>query len=302
MNPLLSLPLVLVILSGVVLAFLAVAYKRSAASNCRPMAFTAIFLLTATVLAGWRVCFEPTAWGDWRLWALGTAMGANLFINLGLVVVVNRLGPASVSWTILNLSILVPIFLASLLLHDPFLRIDVLLVALFILMLLAIRRGIAQGHDPILGSPLRFWLLLLVVFLLNGLFQFGAKLKDTFFQEGSAAGLATLFYGSGMVLALATHALQTGGVRFTRDEWLTGGMAGVCSCVGCLLLLHGMSLPVIVVFPVSIGISLIGGIALTAVIYRERINVSKIVGWGLGVVLVLLAVMRTRMNAFITAP
>jgi len=301
MNSFVSLPLVVVMLSGVALAFLALAYKMAAVSNCRPMAFASVFLLTATLLSGWRVCFEATAWGDWRLWALGFAMGANLYINLGLVVVVNQLGPASVSWTILNLSVLVPLLLAQLFLDEPFLKVDGLLVTLFILMLLALRRGIAQGHDPVRGSPLRFWTLLLVVFLLNGLFQFGSKLKDTFFNDGSAAGLATLFYGSGMVLALATHAARTRGGRFTRDEWLCGGMAGMCSGLGMLLLLHGMSLPAVVAFPVSLGIALIGGVALTAILYRERLNTGKVVGWVLGLILIVLAVTRERANAFLGA-
>ncbi len=299
MPTLISFPLLMVILAGVALAFLGVAYKMAGVFGCRPMAFSSVFLLTAAALAGWRACCETTAWAAPRLWALGLSMGALLYATLALVVLVNRLGPASISWTLLNLSVLVPILLAPLVIGDPFLRVDILVVALFVLMILAMRRGIALGHDPIQGSPRVFGLLLAAVFLMNGTFQFGSKLKDTFFPDGSAAGLATLFYGSGLILALGTHAVQTRGLRFTRGEWLAGLMAGACSGIGNLLLLHGMSLPVIVAFPVTLGIALIGGVALTAVFYHERLNTSKVVGWILGLILLVLVVARERIERMI---
>ncbi|NLF19653.1 MAG: hypothetical protein GX595_20675, partial [Lentisphaerae bacterium] len=79
------------------------------------------------------------------------------------------------------------------------------------------------------------------------------------------------------------------------------GMAGMCSGLGMLLLLHGMSLPAVVAFPVSLGIALIGGVALTAILYRERLNTGKAVGWILGLILIVLVVTRERANAFLGA-
>ncbi len=292
MNAQLSLPLLMVVLAGVALAGLGLAYKMAGSGRCRTMAFSAVFLFFATLLAGGRACFEPTTWSDWRLWALGTGMGLLLYGVLALVVRVNRLGPASISWTLINLSILVPILLAPLLLDESFRLLDGAIVVLFVLMLLAMRRGLSLGHDPIQGSPQVFWLLLLLVFLMNGGFQFGSKLKDTFFQQRNAAGLATIFYGTGMVLALATQAIRQRSLRLTRRECGIGIFAGACSGLGNLLFLHGMSLPVMVAFPITQGIALIGGIALTAMLYREPVNASKIVGWLLGLALLALTVLR----------
>jgi multidrug transporter EmrE-like cation transporter len=292
MPHLFSLPLLLVILAGVALAVLGLSYKMAGASQCRPMAFAAVFLLVATLLAGGRALVETTAWTDPRLWGLGGAMGLLLYGTLALVVRVNRLGPASISWTLLNLSILIPILLAPLLLGEAFLAVDGLLVVLFFLMLLALRRGMHGEPESVQGPARAFWPLLLAVFLMNGAFQFGSKLKDTFFGEGSAAGLAMIFYGSGLLLALLTHAVQTRGLRFTPQEWGIGTLAGACSGIGNLLFLNGMSLPVIVAFPVTQGIALVGGVVLTAVVYKERCNPAKALGLFLSLVVLLLAVLR----------
>ena len=127
---------------------------------------------------------------------------------------------------------------------------------------------------------------------MNGLFQFGIKLKDTFFQDSNAAGLALVFYGTGAILALITHRIGSGRMRITRREAGIGLLAGFGSGIGNLLFLTGMSLPTTVSFPVTLSIALIGGVALTTLIYKESVNREKITGWILGLILLLLAVFR----------
>jgi len=53
-----------------------------------------------------------------------------------------------------------------------------------------------------------------------------------------------------------------------------------------------MSLPSIVVFPITQGIALIGGIVLMALIYKERINIFKVVGIILGLAVLLQSIFR----------
>jgi multidrug transporter EmrE-like cation transporter len=287
-----SLPLLMVILAGVAFAVLGLSYKMAGVHQCRPIAFAGVFLLVATLLAGGRACFETTAWGDPRLWLLGGTMGVLHYGALVLLVTVNRLGPTSISWILLNLSIIIPIVLAPLLLGESFLAIDAGLLVLFFLMLLALRRGMQGTADEVHSSSWRFWALMAAVFLMNGAFQFCSKLKDTFFHDGSAAGLSTLFYGSGMILALLTHAVQTRGLRFSGREWGIGLLAGASAGIGNLLFLNGMSLPAIVAFPVTQGIALIGGVVLVGIVYRERLNPAKATGLLLSLVVLLVAVLR----------
>lgn len=292
MESLLTWPMLCVILSGVVLAVLGLSYQMAAATGCRPPAFAAIFLLVATLVAGGRACFESTAWADGRLWGLGLGMGTALYGALAVFVQVNRRGPASVAWTIINLSILFPIFLAPFLWKEPLLAVDGVLLALFILLLLVLRRGLQPAAGEAARTAWSFWPLLTVAFLLNGSFQLGSKLKEVWFPAGNAAGLATIYFGSGLLLAMLTLAWQTRSLRCTPAEWGVGVLAGSCAGLGNLLLLHGMSLPTIVVFPLSQGLALIGGVVLIALVYYEGISRVKLLGLLLSVAVLLLAVLR----------
>ncbi len=292
MHALISLPVLMVILAGLFLAGLGLSYKMAAVNRCRPMAFSVVFLLVATVLAGGRALCEATAWENPRLWALGGVMGVLSFGSLVLFVQVNTLGPASVSWTMLNLSLLVPILLAPFVLGESFRALDGVLIVLFLLIVVVLQRGMRGAAEDVKSRSRAFWPLLAAVFLMNGAFQFGAKLKDTLFHEGSAAGLATLYFGSGLLLAVLTHAAQTRSLRFTAREWGVGLLAGGCAGFGNLLFLNGMSLPTVVAFPLTQGIALVGGVALTTVVYAERLNPAKIIGFLLSLAVLMLAVLR----------
>lgn len=287
-----ALPLVLVMLAGMAFAVLGLSYKLASVHACRSSGFAAIFLLVAALLAGGRTFCEPTAWSDLRLWGLGLTMAALLFGALSLVVAVNRLGPASVSWTLINLSLLIPVLLAPLLLGERWLPLDSALLALFCLMLMSLRSGLRGGARESDHAAPGFWPLLMVAFVLNGTFQFGTKSTATLFHGANAAGLATIYFGGALALAALSHLAQTGGLRCTASEWRCGALAGTCAGVGNLLMLHSMSLPTIVVFPLAQGISLVGGVALTTVLFRERLNAGKLVGFALGLAVLLLALLR----------
>ena len=80
--------------------------------------------------------------------------------------------------------------------------------------------------------------------------------------------------------------------RFRRSELWTGLLVGIATGAAVLLLLPAMGLPAAVAFPVIQGISLLGGVLLTAVVFRERLNWRKGSGLLLGLALILLAVWR----------
>ena len=299
MPPSLTLPLLMIILSVVAFSFLSLAYKQAAVLNCRPMAFSTIFNLVATILSLWRVFSEESAWADWRLWALGISMGAVLYFAISLTVVIGRLGPMSIIWTVTNLSLLIPIILSTLFLGETLLYVDGALLALFIVMIIAMRSGAHSASDTKHNIRGAFWLVLAILFLCNGLFQFGSKLKETLFPGSSAAALAALFYGSGVVMAFITHVIKSRSYKISATEWRTGALAGASSSIGCILLLNAMHLPVVVVFAASLGVSLIGGVALTAIIYREHLTTGKLIGWLLGLGVVILSVAREQIDALL---
>ncbi|MBI5830984.1 MAG: hypothetical protein HZB16_01565 [Armatimonadetes bacterium] len=284
------MPYALALLAGTCFALLGFSYKLAHARGCRAMPFAAGFLATAMLLAGVRAAFETTTWADPRLWALGGFMGVMLFAALTLVVLANRLGPASVSWMLVNLSLLIPIVLSAVLLREAFYPTDVLLLLTFGLMLTALRHGVRAEQE---GTASRaFWPLLGALYVTNGLFQYGCKLKDAWFGAANSGGLAVVYFGVGMALALVCHLARTRERRFRREELLTGAQAGLFAGLGNLLILGAMSLPAIVVYPLSQGISLTGGVGLTALLYHEKLTRGKVVGFALSLCVLLLAVLR----------
>ena len=170
-------------LAGVAFALIGFMYRRSAQYGCRFTEFAIAFTAVAAAVTGTRAIFwEATPWADGRLWGLGAAMCAPLYVTLALMVTLSRRGPASVIWTVLNLSLVVPLALSVLCLGEPWGLGDFAILAVFALMLGAFRRGMAP--DPGTAADIlsaqtpaarNFWFVLGLMFLTNGLWGFGPK-------------------------------------------------------------------------------------------------------------------------------
>ena len=286
------MPFVFVCLSGLAFAMLGLSYKLADHFQCRSMPFIAVFTGFGALVALGRSFFEVTMWEDPRLWLLGAAMGVLLFFGIRLVVYCNRLGPASITWTVVNLSLLVPIFLTPLFFHESVHLLDLLLVALFIAMLKLFDHGAGSAGEII--SARRPWFIggLCTLMLVNGLFQFGMKVATKWFDSSSAGGVSALLYLMAMSIALLVYLRRHGAQVFTRHEWLVGGCAGLSSSIGILLLMAGMTLPAIIAYPLSQGIALLGGILLTALLFHESLHPAKLLGFAAGVLMLLVAVFR----------
>lgn len=282
-------------LAGASFALMGLGYKWAAERPCRPAGFSVAFLLAASALSAARALGEAAPWADPRLWGLGLGMGALLFAALSLLVAANRLGPASVVWTALQLSIVFPLLLGPLFLDEPFRRSDALLLALFALMVAVLRLGSAGPGGAAPAAGRRFWALVAACFAANGLFLCGAKMKDAWFGEAASGALALLFYAGALAFALAAHGRGRDGWRLRPAEWRCGASAGLASGVGMAAQLAAMRMPSALVFPLIQGIALVGGVALTALVFRERITRAKAAGLVLGLAVLLLCLFRERL-------
>lgn len=291
--------LLFAIFAGIAWAFLGLSYKMADERGCRPLPFTVAFMLVAGMVSAVLLPGEATAWSSPWLWLIGSAVGIVTFVNIALLTRTNALGPASITWTMLNLGLLAPILLAPLLFHEALYLVDLILLALFLLMLIAFARSMATGSEMRTGQPGLFTLCVIGIFLLEGLFLLGGKVKFAVFGTGSSAGFTTIFYLVGAALAWIPHRLNRRYSPLRRIEWQVGAFAGVTSSVGCLLFLAAMTLPAIVAFPLTLGISLLGGVLLTVLIYKERLNPLKNAGLGLGFVVLLLATLREPILAWL---
>lgn len=288
-----SWPIVFTVVSGFCFSALGLCYKTASARACRATPFAVVFSAVAAgislVATGW----QPTNWLDSRLWVMGVGVGICWYLAILAIIYANLWGPATISWVVVNLSLLVPIGMAPLLFHEPLYLVDFGVLALFILMLLAFARGMAEGGESQQIRVLPFVLVLTGLFFINGLALIMSKVKQDVFHESNSAAYMAIFYGTCAIIGTLVHLL---GARkrtaFTREEWRVGALAGLCSSFGVLLLLLAMSLPTVVVYPVSQGLALIGGVFLTKFIYREHFTLYKWLGVAFGLAVLLTAVCR----------
>ena len=294
-----SLPLLFSLLSGVAFSLLGLSYKVANHRQCRTASYTIVFVFAAGLIALLKALTEPAAWGDWRLWVLASAMGATLYLGVLITMHCYALGPASITWTVMNLSLLIPIFLAPLLFHERLLWIDLLLGILFVLMLLAFLRGMADGTGAPAQTTGLFLLALCGLFIDNGLFILSYKVKYLLFHDANTAAVATVTYFSAGVIAVLVELLRVRRIDIRPHEWRAGIYTGAASACGLLCLLASMSLPTIVTYPISQGTSLLGGVLITALVFKERLNTFKTLGLTLGIAVLMTAVFRVPLAALL---
>jgi drug/metabolite transporter (DMT)-like permease len=278
--------------SAFCIAVLGLMYKMAALRGCRSIPFTLGFLFTAGLLSLLKTGWEPTRWGDGRLWGISLAVGVLFYVGIPQIMAANRLGPASVNWTFVNLGLIVPVLVAPWRFHEPLLPSDALTMALFIVMLLFFARGMATGDETKPEHYLLYGVMLLAILANNGIVMTLLKEKDQLFPHDSSAGMGAIFYLSGGLFTLITAFVTERGQPFQWRAAGVGALAGLCSGVAIQLMLAAMALPAVVLYPLTQGVGLLGGVLLTAIIYRERLNPPKLTGLALGLAVLLCACLR----------
>lgn len=227
-------------------------------------------------------------------------MGLLFDLAIYFIMQANRLGPASVSWTVLNLGLLVPIVVSPYIIDEAVLWVDPIIVVLFVLMLLMFARGMQTSGEVDKGHGKLHIFMLLGLFFAQGLYLLGNKIKYALFDNSNTAGLTFIVYLSGATAVLVVISVTQKRLNFLKGELKAGGITGICNSLGTILLLSAMSLPSTIVFPMSASIALLGGVFLTSLIYGERINRMKSIGVMLGVMALILAVIREKLVIFLS--
>ena len=292
--------ILLSILSGVSFAGAGLGYKMAERWQCRSSVFILVFAITGGAFAGIKALSETTVWFEPKLWLLGIAMGLLFDLAIYFIMQANRLGPASVSWTVLNLGLLVPIFISPFIVDEAVLWLDPIIVVLFILMLLMFARGMKNTGEVVKGRQKLHFLMLLGIFFAQGLFLLGNKIKYALFNEANTAGLTFIVYLSGATAVLLVIYTTQKRLTFLGSELKAGTITGICNSLGVILLLSAMSLPSTIVFPLSASIALLGGVFLTSLMYGERLNQMKTIGVMLGLMALILAVFREKLVSILT--
>ncbi|MEI6972063.1 MAG: hypothetical protein WCL44_11170 [bacterium] len=269
--------------AGVCNAGVAVAGKGAERSRCRPAAYGLVAFAVAGVTAFLTVSGSEAVWSDWRLWAFGCVMGALYLAGISVALSANRFWPPSIVWSTANMAFVVPILLSALFLGESLRWMDAPIAAGVALMLAGLADKAALGGDGATPAPQRIrWALLASIFVINGLVMLGFKLFGILLPGQRPACAVAAFYGCAAILAVLFQAAR-GGIGVTRVEVRWGLAAGITFGLAALAVLGSMRLPAAAAFPVIQGASLVGGVLLCALVFRERLTIRKLAALLIGV-------------------
>jgi len=285
-----TLPLILAVLAGMSNAVMGVLAKQAERSACRPVVMPVLFLGTVTVIAACALPVARSGWGDRWLWTLAVGMGLGYVAALQSMLLANRSCPPSLVWSLTNLSLVVPIALAPLLLHESWKPLDGLLIAAFVAMLALYRLGMGQTGEAAKVPWSQAWLPLIGVFFSNGLLMLGYKVKMQHWPEVGAFPFIVLIFGTGALLGLL--AVCRSRTRIANVEWQWGTLMGTAAMAANFCLLGAVVLPAVVAFPLIQGTALVGGTLLMLALFGEPLNLCKISGLCCGGLVLALAMLR----------
>jgi len=262
----------------------ALAGKAAERQRCRPAVYALVTFAVAGAVAYATTLGRGVAWGSGALWCFGLLMGGLYLLAIGAMVLANRHWTPSLVWGTANMGFVMPILLSALLLGEPLRLLDAAIALGVGLMLAGLAVGGAtagSAGDEVSASAWRRWGLLAVVFVTNGLLMFGFKLFARVLPEAPPSSLIAAIYGCAALLAAgrAGRDLRT----LNRTEVACGLGAGAASALAGLAMLGAMSLPAAAAFPVIQGISLLGGVLLCALVFRERLTPYKLAALAVGI-------------------
>lgn len=287
-----TMPFLLAVLSGICYGVSSLGYKMAAQRQSRTPAFVVVFSISGGLITGIIALLDKSSWLEPDLWLLGGSMAPLFNSAIYFIILCNRRGPASMSWTVLNLGLILPIIISPLFLGEQVLWVDPILVVLFAIMVLIFGRGLGGTRFNREKKLSSYFMLLAGLFLSEGLFLFGNKMKFILFGQANTGALTFIVFLLGGILALVTHLAVSRSLLIRADEWAAGGLTGLCSGVGTIFFLSAMSLPSTVVFPTSSLMALVAGILLISYFYREIIDKYMLLGIALGLVVLAFAIFR----------
>jgi drug/metabolite transporter (DMT)-like permease len=159
-------------------------------------------------------------------------------------------------------------------------------------MLALFAQSIRKNEETSLRTTGVYFLMLLGIFLSNGFFLLGNRLKHELFGEANTAALTFIVFLVGGLIAWFVTVLGKQRNQIGLNEWKAGGLTGLSNSIGTIFYLSAMSLPATVVFPLNASIALLGGVVLTTAIYGEKFDHYKTAAMGVGTVALLLAIFR----------
>lgn len=221
---------------------------------------------------------------NFRLFALGIVGAATFVASLGSYLMASRQRDIAANWTIVNLSVVLPILFSVLWFHDTFSVGKAIAVVLMVVSVLIISRGLkgAVGRD---ASVAWFEYIGLAFF-----FNAWVPILLRFVSKQQSALFTTYLYGVGFLVVLMYKLLIHRRVSLNRGLIGLSVAAAGTHWSGIMLTIAALtavgrvsSQAGIVVYPITNGLVIPSGVLLGRWILKERMDTRAVLGVVLGV-------------------
>lgn len=275
--------ILLALLAAGIYGFLGISFEVAGKRQYKVWDFIA-----AKQLIGFAIGIGATAWLglpilDWRLLMLGVIGALSYIITLAAYLVASRDRDIAANWTILNLSVALPILVSVVWFKDAFTpakAVGALLTLVSIVVIGGGFRGVA------LKAGSRWLRFITVAFLFNGVLV----ILFRFVPEGYSALFTAYFYGLSFLMVLPYKLLRDR--RWAGQKGLVGIAAAgaVTHWSGIMLTMaalaqvgHASTQAGVIVYPITNGLVIPVGVILGVLVLKQKISARTAMGVAVGV-------------------
>ena len=240
--------------------------------------------LTAAALAVCLTSVHELQEVPFGLWLLASASGVGFVLTYLLLIPALRHHGVAVPTAAVQVSMVVPVFLAPLLWHERLGPVQTLGVAVSVLAVVLL---VPPSVERAESFPRWGWLLVPGIFALSGGTRAAQKMIAVLAPGPEQSALALIWFGAAAVFS--TGLMARTGWPARRGEWLAGICLGAVNlgCLVCLLRALGEA-PATIVFPALSCLSLTLTTAGAFIFWKERPTRRVGLGMGIGLLAVLL--------------
>jgi drug/metabolite transporter (DMT)-like permease len=220
-----------------------------------------------------------------HLIGLGLLGAVAYVIALAAYLIASRERDIAANWTIVNLSVVVPILISIFWFKDAFTTIKALGVMFTLASIVLIGGGGNRQTAALRGVEGRWFRFILIAFLLNGVLV----ILFRFVPEGLSALFTVYFYGISFLLVLPYKLARRTALVPERNLYLVSALGAVTHWSGIMLTMAALAAVTrvsgqagVIVYPITNGLVIPIGVLLGVWLLKERLHLRTALGVAMG--------------------
>jgi len=278
------MPAILAAISGICFGMMGVLLKAGHQRSLPPLLLMFIPFVLGTFIFGVAACGSMHNMPSLSVWVCGLGAGCSQYLSITVMRSALKLGPLSPFWCATNLSYVLPLPVAWLVLGERVTMIQLIGCITGVVGVIIGAVGqletTAQKSAESIPRVGKYLMVLGALFLMNSMPNIAVKLLNTWPAEASVKYMSQyrwfflfLLYGGAAVMALIDllfhRMLRT---VFKKNTLIFGGIIATSSMAGLGLLTVAGRLPAAIVFPVNSAANMVSAALISVVAFKERIS------------------------------